>query len=141
ERIRGADGNRLLAEAAVEAADDLVLPEQLDHGVFHRAVEAHVVVQVKVLLPGQSLRAVCAARLVSRFRHAVSPLIASATSRLKIPEAPTGTRRFPLRFRQLFEQAGAVCRLHWQAQNPAQMSGQRAPHMLLANLALEQLLE
>src|SRR6202048_212876 len=55
ERIGAAHGNGFLTEAGVQTADDFILAEELDHGVFYRAVEAHVVVQVKILLPRQVL--------------------------------------------------------------------------------------
>src|SRR5262249_11147470 len=69
--VCGSNRNGFLAEAAVKTADNFVLAEQLDHGVFYRAIEAHVVVQVDVLLLGQLLGAVCAIRSVGCFRHSV----------------------------------------------------------------------
>src|SRR5712672_892329 len=55
ESVGAAHGNAFLAEAGVQSADNFVLAEEFDHGVFHRAVEAHVVVQVQILLAGQVL--------------------------------------------------------------------------------------
>src|SRR6266436_4714602 len=55
ESIRAAHGNGFLTETGVQSADDFVLAEELDHGVFHGAVEAHVVVQVEILLARQVL--------------------------------------------------------------------------------------
>src|SRR4029077_1249290 len=55
QRVGAAHGDGFLAEAGVQAADDFILAEELDHGVFHRAVQAHVVVQVQILLAGQIL--------------------------------------------------------------------------------------
>ena len=52
ERIRRAHGNGFLALARIQPAHNLVLAEELDHGVFHGAIQAHVVVQVQILLPG-----------------------------------------------------------------------------------------
>ena len=56
EGVGGADGNGFLAEAGVQAADDFVLAEELGHGVFDLAVEAHVVVEVEILLAGKFSR-------------------------------------------------------------------------------------
>src|SRR4029077_7050779 len=53
QSISRADRNRFLPQARIESADNLVLAEELYHGVFHRAVQPHVVVQVQVLLPRQ----------------------------------------------------------------------------------------
>ena len=52
EGVRGADGDAFLAQAGIESAHDFVLAEEFHHGVFDGAVEAHVVVQVEVLLTG-----------------------------------------------------------------------------------------
>ena len=53
QRVACSDGNRFLPEAGVKPADNFVLPEELDHGVFHGAVQPHVVIQVEVLLRSQ----------------------------------------------------------------------------------------
>src|ERR1700676_4355619 len=53
--VRAAHGDGFLAQAGVQATDDFVLAEQLDHGVFHSPVQAHVVVQVQILLACQVL--------------------------------------------------------------------------------------
>src|SRR5882762_3890040 len=59
ESIGAANGNAFLTEAGVQAANNFILAEELDHGVFHRAVEAHEVVQVQILLAGQILLHAC----------------------------------------------------------------------------------
>src|SRR6202035_5241182 len=51
ECVRGANGNAFLAFARIQAAHNFVLAEKLHHGVFHGAVQAHVVIQVQILLP------------------------------------------------------------------------------------------
>src|SRR5262249_14103125 len=71
KRVCGSNRHGFLAKAAVEPADDFVLAKQLDHGVFDGAVEAHVVVEVEILLSSQLLGAVCAVRSVSCFCHSV----------------------------------------------------------------------
>jgi len=53
ESVGGADGDAFLAEAGIEATHDLVLAEEPRHGVFDFAIEAHVVVEVEVLLAGK----------------------------------------------------------------------------------------
>jgi len=50
EGVGAANGDGFLAEAGIEAADDLVLAEEAGHGVLDLAVEAHEVVKVEVLL-------------------------------------------------------------------------------------------
>src|SRR5215469_11708498 len=50
KRVGRADRNRFLPEAGVQAAHDFVLAEELGHGVFYSAIEAHVVVEIQVLL-------------------------------------------------------------------------------------------
>ncbi len=52
ERVRGADRNRFLPEARIEAADDFVLAEQAHHALFELAVELHEVIQIEVLFAG-----------------------------------------------------------------------------------------
>ena len=53
ERVGGTDGYGFLAQAGVETADDFVLAEKARHGVFHFAIEVHVVVEVEILLAGK----------------------------------------------------------------------------------------
>src|ERR1700693_6453493 len=53
EGVRRAYGDTFLAEARIQAADNFILPEELDHGVFNGAIEAHVVVQIEILLARQ----------------------------------------------------------------------------------------
>src|SRR6516164_5287879 len=48
--VSGANRDGLLAEGSVKATDDFVLSEQAGHGFFNFAVEAHVVVEVEILL-------------------------------------------------------------------------------------------
>ena len=59
ECVSAANGDGFLTEAGVEAADNFVLAEEAGHGVFDLAIEAHVVVEVEILLAGkfQNLRA------------------------------------------------------------------------------------
>src|SRR5438105_9985823 len=53
QRVTRPNGNRFLTQARVKPSDNLVLPEELHHGLFHGAVQTHVVIQVDVLLPRQ----------------------------------------------------------------------------------------
>src|ERR1700722_7535925 len=53
QRVRGAYRNAFLALARIQSADNFVLAEKFHHGVFHSAVQAHVVIQVQILLPRQ----------------------------------------------------------------------------------------
>src|SRR5208282_1188499 len=50
ERVGGPHGNRFLAETRVQPSDDLVLPEEIGHGVFDGAVEQHEAVEIELLL-------------------------------------------------------------------------------------------
>src|SRR5262249_7847187 len=50
--VATANRNGLLAQAGIQPADNFVLAEQLHHGLFHGAVEAHVVIEIQVLLGG-----------------------------------------------------------------------------------------
>ena len=49
QRIRRADGDGFLPQAAIEAAEDLVLPEQARQQLFERAVQPQVVVELEGL--------------------------------------------------------------------------------------------
>src|SRR3984893_19346963 len=53
QRVRRAYRNRFLPLARIQPAHNFVLAEKLHHGVFHGAVQAHVVIQVQILLPRQ----------------------------------------------------------------------------------------
>src|SRR5215471_1507547 len=50
ERVGAADGDGLLAEAGIKAADNFVLAEEARHGVLDLAVKAHEVIKIEVLL-------------------------------------------------------------------------------------------
>jgi hypothetical protein len=63
EGVGAADGDGFLAKAGVKAAHDFVLAEKAGHGLFDFAIEAHVVVEVEVLLAREFLR------LFGRFRN------------------------------------------------------------------------
>ena len=53
QRVRRAHGNGFLAQAGVQPANNFVLAEQLGHGLLDLAVQAHVVIEVQVLLARQ----------------------------------------------------------------------------------------
>ena len=51
EGVAGAHGNGFLAQAGIQSADDLILPEQPHHALFELAIELHEVIEVQVLFP------------------------------------------------------------------------------------------
>ena len=48
QRVGRADGNRFLAEAGIQSADNFVLAEQPHHLLLELAVEPHVVIEIEV---------------------------------------------------------------------------------------------
>src|SRR5580693_7984191 len=58
QSVAGADGNRFLAKAGVEAADNFILSEETDHALFELAIELHVIVEGEMM--GAAERRSCA---------------------------------------------------------------------------------
>src|SRR2546426_969967 len=70
EGVGGADGACLLAERSEETADYFGLPVEIDQPLLEGSREAHPVVQLEELFPGEPMRSLPTGRAYFRRRHA-----------------------------------------------------------------------
>ena len=121
QRVSRADGDRFLAEAGIQSADNFILAEQLHHGVFDGAIQPHEVVQVQILLPRQF------------FLHSRSKIVATPNCKWLLSRYCHGL----LKVFELFEKFRPAHGSNRQTKNFAEVFGQQGLNFRGGHAALQ----